>query len=100
MRACLIAAMVLISGPSMAEEMSTVDCNILSNSASIGALKLRQAIGEINGQALHAVIPVLPESAKDEAKDVEDARIGVESAIREYMISMDAFAKAVKDCGN
>jgi len=84
----------------VAEEMSMVDCNILSNSASIGALKLREAIGLVKGQALHEVIPVLPESAKDEAKDVEDARIGVESAIREYMLSMEAFSKAVKDCGN
>ncbi|CDX26624.1 exported hypothetical protein [Mesorhizobium plurifarium] len=101
MRACLTIAMLfLFAFPAVADEMSLVNCNILSNSAASGALKLRQAIGEVKGEALHEMIPALPESAKDEAKDVEDARIGMESAMREYMISLDAFSKAVKDCGN
>ena len=76
----LVLAVLLIANPAAAE-MSVTGCNALSDSAGAAALQLRSTVG-------------------DEAADLEDARIGAESALREYGLSLEAFAKAIKDCGN
>lgn len=94
----LAVIFLMISSPAMAQ-MTPAGCNLMSASASNAAAQLRDTIGQVKGEAFHAAMPSMPESVKDEAADVEDARIGAESAIREYMISLDAFSKAIKDCG-
>jgi len=92
-------AFLLIANPAAAE-MSVTGCNALSDSAGAAALQLRSTIGVVKGEAFHEAVPMMPASARDEAADLEDARIGAESALREYGLSLEAFAKAIKDCGN
>jgi hypothetical protein len=99
MKALTICAITFVL-PASAEEMSPVGCNALSESAASAADRLEETLLTMKGDAFRAAMAVMPDSAKDEAGDLDDARIGAESALRVYKASLEAFAKAIKDCGN
>lgn len=92
---------LIFATPATAEEMSPTACNTLSASAGIASGRLHEMLSSLSsGEAFRAAMPVMPKSAQAAAADAEAARVGAASAIKEYMIALEDFSKAIKDCGN
>ncbi|WP_192246032.1 hypothetical protein [Mesorhizobium silamurunense] len=99
MKALIVCAMLVT--PAAAQEMSPTACNTLSASAQNASGRLKEMLASLSsGDAFRAAMPVMPKSAQAAAADAEDARVGAASALKEYMIALDDFSKAIKGCGN
>ncbi|RWG54851.1 MAG: hypothetical protein EOQ64_18890 [Mesorhizobium sp.] len=92
---------VILATPAAAQEMSPTACNTLSASAENASVRLNDMLSSLSsGEAFRAAMPVMPKSAQAAAADAEDARVGAASALKEYMLALEDFSKAIKDCGN
>lgn len=98
MRAIAFAA-ILIATPASAE-MSPSACNALSDAASNAAENMIGVIDQLRGEAFRSAMPVMPEGAKDEASDVDNARSVAQAALREYQRTLRTFSVAIQDCGS
>lgn len=100
MRVVLLVSLIILSTPAVADEMTPVGCNAISESAVLAAEALDNIQSRLAGFALHDAIPYMPEPAKAAATTVEDKEADAGVAISDYAKALRDFATAIKACGN
>ncbi len=93
----LAVAIVLIATP--ASGMSPAACDALGNAADNAAENMDGVIGQLTGEAFRNAMPMIPEDAKNEAVDVDNARIAAQLALRQYQRALKTFSSAIQNCG-
>ncbi|RWB85904.1 MAG: hypothetical protein EOQ52_20345 [Mesorhizobium sp.] len=98
MKAVLAAALLMVAAPASAQ-MSPSGCNALSDAASNAAEKMSGVIDQLGGDAFKNAMPVMPETSKAPAADVNNARIAAQMALQQYQHALRVFSASIHGCG-